>query len=173
MDAGTLARWAYAEHGISSYRATCSLQALTEAYIEEGRAEGVRGDIAFCQALLETGWFSWPYPSSHPSPVLPEYNNFAGMGATDDTGNRRPGRWPDCRTGVRAQMQHLRAYATTDGGCADYGPCVDGRFDLVRRGTGVFWGQYGNGVWASSANNYGGRILDLYRRALAWRDEHP
>ncbi len=37
-----------------------SPQALAQIYIDEGNKAGVRGDIAFCQSILETGWFSWP-----------------------------------------------------------------------------------------------------------------
>jgi hypothetical protein len=29
-------------------------------YLDEGTAAGVRGDVAFCQSILETGWFAWP-----------------------------------------------------------------------------------------------------------------
>jgi hypothetical protein len=37
-----------------------SPEALAQIYIDEGNKAGVRGDIAFCQSILETGWFSWP-----------------------------------------------------------------------------------------------------------------
>ncbi len=33
---------------------------MAQVYLDEGAAVGVRGDIAFCQSILETGWFSWP-----------------------------------------------------------------------------------------------------------------
>ena len=48
-------------------------------YLEEGQAEGVRGDIAFMQSIIETGWFSFG------GRVPPEANNFSGLGATDGT----------------------------------------------------------------------------------------
>jgi hypothetical protein len=35
-------------------------EALAQIYLDEGAAVGVRGDIAFCQSILETGWFRWP-----------------------------------------------------------------------------------------------------------------
>ena len=169
LTAQQLARWYYTkryEAGSWVYRATVGLEELAQTFIDEGRAEGVRGDVAFMQSVIETGWFAWPYPPTHPSPITPEHNNYAGIGATDDAGNRSPARFATASEGVRAQMQHLRAYATTDGGCDLYGPCVDSRFHLVRRGTGVNWSQFGNGVWASSTNNYGGRILMLMASAL-------
>jgi hypothetical protein len=33
---------------------------MAQIFLDEGAAVGVRGDIAFCQSILETGWFSWP-----------------------------------------------------------------------------------------------------------------
>ncbi|MGH8984932.1 MAG: hypothetical protein ACRDY6_13800 [Acidimicrobiia bacterium] len=33
---------------------------MAQLYLSEGAAAGVRGDIAFCQSIIETGWFSWP-----------------------------------------------------------------------------------------------------------------
>ena len=33
---------------------------MAQLYLNEGAAAGVRGDIAFCQSIIETGWFSWP-----------------------------------------------------------------------------------------------------------------
>lgn len=37
-----------------------SPETMAAIYIEEGSLANVRGDIAFCQSILETGWFSWP-----------------------------------------------------------------------------------------------------------------
>jgi hypothetical protein len=164
MSANHLVQWYYVNQRNNCYRATVPLQELAETFIQEGVHEGVRGDIAFYQSILETGWFCWPGGS-----VRPEYNNFAGLGATDSNPNAN--RFPTARAGIRAQMQHLRAYATVDGPCGD--PCWDVRFHLVRRGTGVHWNQFGNGVWASSTNDYGGRIIRLFESGLVWRDGHP
>jgi len=73
-------------------------------YIEESAAEGVNHDTAFAQMCLETGFLSFT------GLVSPEQNNFCGLGAI---GPGQPGeRFPDPRTGVRAHIQHLKAYAT-------------------------------------------------------------
>ena len=76
------------------------------------------------QAIVETGWFRFR------GSVPPGNNNFAGIGATD-TGPA-PAAFPDARTGVRAQIQHLRAYADPIAdellGAAAAPPCVDPRF---------------------------------------------
>jgi len=73
-------------------------------YIEESAAEGVNHDTAFAQMCLETGFLSFT------GLVSPEQNNFCGLGSI---GPGQPGEWfPDPRTGVRAHIQHLKAYAT-------------------------------------------------------------
>ena len=96
-------------------------------YLEEGQAEGVRGDIAFVQSIIETGWFSFG------GRVPPDANNFSGLGATDGTSSYAT--FADARTGVRAQIQHLRAYAdATATSCTQpplHNDCVDPRFNLV------------------------------------------
>jgi len=33
---------------------------MAQLYVSEGNKAGVRGDVAFCQSILETGWFGWP-----------------------------------------------------------------------------------------------------------------
>lgn len=76
--------------------------ALAPIFVEEGVKLGVRGDIAFCQSILETGWF---WNNEGPFDVKPEQNNFAGLGAT---GGGVPGdSFPDARTGIIAQLQDL------------------------------------------------------------------
>ena len=95
IDAGRLASWF---HGRSpqpggAYAATVSVETLATYYLQEGAAEGVRGDVAFIQAIVETGWFRF-------GGSVPAWkNNFAGIGATDT--NPAPAAFPDARTGVR------------------------------------------------------------------------
>ncbi len=33
---------------------------MAQLFLDEGAAAGVRGDVAFAQSILETGWFWWP-----------------------------------------------------------------------------------------------------------------
>jgi len=148
-----------------TYRASVPITDLVTMFVEEGQAEGVRGDLAFVQAILETGWFSFA------GQVPPQANNFAGIGATDGTTSYAT--FADARTGVRAQIQHLRAYAdATATTCAVpplHNPCVDPRFALVSpKGKAPTWNQFGNGVWASSTT-YATSILNLYAELLATR----
>lgn len=148
------------------YAATVPVATLAQYFVEEGAAEGVRGDVAFVQSVLETGWFRFPATGS----VRPWYNNFAGIGATGPSGV--PAQFPDARTGVRAQIQHLRAYAdptaTTCTVPPLHNPCVDPRFHLVSpKGKAPTWNQMGNGNWAMSTT-YAEKILSLYSEMRAY-----
>ncbi|HSK09507.1 MAG TPA: glucosaminidase domain-containing protein, partial [Vicinamibacterales bacterium] len=164
LNAAQLAAWFKARTpGPRTYRATVPVETLAHYYIQEGAAEGVAGDVAFMQAIVETGWFAFP------GIVRPDQNNFAGIGASDQ--NPRPASFPDARTGVRAQIQHLRAYADPDAhSCRTpplHSPCADPRFDLVvPKGKAPRWDDMGNGNWASSPQ-YGTAILQLYQDARA------
>jgi mannosyl-glycoprotein endo-beta-N-acetylglucosaminidase len=147
-----------------SYAATEPIDSLARYYIEEGMAEGVTGDVAFVQSVVETGWFR--FNGSVPA----SYNNFAGIGATDT--NPSPAIFPDARTGIRAQIQHLRAYGDSSALTCTvpplHNPCVDPRFALVLpKGKAPTWNQMGNGNWAT-ATTYASSILTLYTEALTF-----
>ena len=123
--------------------------------LEEANAEGVRGEVVFEQAMLETGWLQYGGDSG-----ISQYN-FAGLGTTG--GGVQGVSYPDVRTGIRAQVQHLKAYACDEDLNQD---CVDTRFNVVRRGTAPYveWlGQQENpngGGWAAGAN-YGEKLIKL------------
>lgn len=123
-------------------------------YIEEGAAEGIRGDIAFCQAVKETGWFKYG------GQVLPEQNNYCGLGALNQTiGQKGKGAWfKTQREGVRAQIQHLKAYANKE---ALKNSCVDPRFRYVERGIAPSVTDL-NGKWAIPGIGYGEDIIRLF-----------
>jgi len=171
LTAGQLASWFNGRQvGITgSYRASVPVETLAAYYVDEGVAEGVTGDVAFVQAVVETGWFRFA------GLVRPEDNNFAGIGATD-TGPS-PAAFPDARTGVRAQIQHLRAYADASAYACTvpplHNPCVDPRFALVLpKGKAPAWNQLGNGNWAT-ASTYAASILTLYDEARAAIGKSP
>ena len=167
VDAARLARWFRGRQPQpgGSYAATVPVEALAQLYLEEGAAEGVKGDVAFVQAIVETGWFRF-------GGSVPGWkNNFAGIGATDT--NPAPATFPDARTGVRAQIQHLRAYADAGATTCTVPPlhraCVDPRFGLVApKGKAPTWNQMGNGNWATSST-YASSILNLYNEARGYR----
>lgn len=137
----------------------CSVEEIVRLYYEEAAAEGVRADVALCQALKETGFFAYG------GDVLPEQNNYCGLGAT---GNKAKGAYfATPQQGVRAHIQHLMAYATTE---RPHAPLVDPRYDLVRLYRSDIYGKIRtwtglNGVWAVPGTSYGQDILLLHREA--------
>ena len=143
---------------------SCSLEQLAEMFIEEGEDEGVRGDVAFAQSLHETGYFKFG------GIVLPTQNNYAGIGALNGNATGQAASFPDPRTGVRAQIQHLKAYASTE---ALVNECVDPRFSLVARGVAPYveWlgaadNPQGRG-WAVPGAGYGANIVKLLGQIMA------
>jgi hypothetical protein len=78
-------------------------------YKQYGDAWHVRWDYAFYQMILETNALSYRRGNGRRGDVHEKQNNFAGIGAT---GHGAPGeRFPDVKTGVHAQIQHLVAYS--------------------------------------------------------------
>lgn len=139
----------------------CSVEKLIDYYIEEGEIEGVRGDIAFAQALKETGYFRYG------GIVLPSQNNFAGIGALNNNNTGEAAEFPSPRIGVRAQIQHLKGYASTEKPKQDI---IDPRYQiLVDKG---FLGSAPyitdlNGKWAWPGEGYGESILTILTKILA------
>ncbi len=134
---------------------------MVPLYLSEGGMEGVRGDIAFTQSCLETGNFTFSG-----SAVTLSQNNFCGMGVTSNgvKGNS----FDTPQLGIRAQVQHLKAYASVD---ALKNPCIDPRFRYVTRGCAgyVEWlGQKENPDgkgWAAGAG-YGEKVLAILKGIL-------
>lgn len=117
-------------------KAPKSYLAYPQLFLEEGAKEGVRGDLAFAQALHETNYFKFG------GDVSPRQNNFCGLGAT---GNGVPGyQFATPREGIRAQIQHLKAYASHK---PLTNKCIDPRFQRVRRGCAPNLEDLG-GLWA-------------------------
>lgn len=97
---------------------------LAKLYIQEAEVEGVNHDIAFAQMCHETNFLSFG------NQVSKKQNNFSGLGATDD--GAEGAAFPTVEIGVRAQIQHLKAYASKK---AIRQKIVDPRFHLVARGS--------------------------------------
>lgn len=143
---------------------SCTLEQLAEIFLEEGKTEGVRGDVAFAQSLHETGYFKFG------GIVLPSQNNYAGIGALNGNATGQAATFPDPRTGVRAQIQHLKAYASTE---PLVNTCVDPRFSLVARGSAPYVEWLGaadnpNGKgWAVPGSGYGANVVKLLGQIMA------
>ena len=128
-------------------------------YISEGNTEGIRGDVAFSQSCLETGNFTFKG-----SAVTLDQNNFCGMGVTSN--GMKGNSFSTPQLGIRAQIQHLKAYATAD---PLVNSCIDPRFKYVSRKSAEFveWlGQKENPDgkgWATGAK-YGEKILEILKK---------
>lgn len=129
---------------------------IARTYIEECMDEGVNHDIAFCQMILETGFLKYG-GSVHKS-----QNNFCGLGATSSQSSGES--FPDMRTGVRAHIQHLKAYGSQDDLNKEK---VDNRFRFVKRGSArtVFALQ---GRWAMDPL-YDHKLENLLQRLFSLR----
>ncbi len=131
-------------------------------YLEECQAEGVRAEVAFCQAMNETGYLRYG------GDVSISQNNFAGIGAT---GGGEPGdSFGNVRAGVRAQVQHLLAYATEEPRMP-VNEMVDTRFGYVARGSAPYLEWLGiqenpGGKGWAAAENYGYTIRSNYIEPL-------
>jgi hypothetical protein len=154
-----MAGW-YASTGITS-RSPTDVRRLAELFVTEGAAQGVRGDLAFAQAMLETGYLRFG------GQVRPTDHNFSGLGACDSC--PRGLTFPSPELGVRAQIQHLWAYAMPGADPAQLArPLADVRFGLVRPpGKAPLWEMMGGGNWATDPG-YAGKVLRIWRAMLAW-----
>ena len=150
-----------------------------QLYLDVAAKEGVRGDVLFAQSCKETGNFSFM------GTVKANQNNFAGLGTTD---KETPGAtFPNEKTGILAQAQHAKAYATTEPlSC----PCVDSRYGLLvkygKAGTAQHWEELG-GKWAVpgydtkrygsldaadiAQDSYGYQIIRILKKILEFRKE--
>lgn len=157
----------YEERGVEYPAATLkeggasTIDEFCAIILEEANAEGVRGEVVYEQAMLETGWLQYGGDSGA------SQFNFAGIGTTG--GGVAGVSYPDVRTGIRAQVQHLKAYACEEALNQD---CVDTRFDLVARGSAPYveWlGQQENpngGGWAAGSD-YGEKLRKLLAQLKA------
>ena len=127
---------------------------LGEYYKSFGEYYGIRGDVAFAQAMLETDYFRFT------GDVRNGQNNFAGIGAVGR--GARGASFSTPEEGVLAHLQHLYAYATTAALPNRY-PLADPRFHLVNRGSAATWTSL-NGKWAVPGTTYGQSILRVYKR---------
>jgi hypothetical protein len=130
---------------------TSFVSELADFYIKEASAEGVNHDVAFSQMCLETGYLRFG------NLVTPDMNNFCGLGSI---GADHPGeRFSDPQTGVRAHIQHLKAYATEE---TLKQTLVDPRYKWVKKGSAPTI-QGLAGKWASDPD-YAAKINSVLTR---------
>jgi hypothetical protein len=181
LSASQLAHWYALHHGTTQPRIPAfgghpanDVQALAQVFIDDGNKEGVRGDMAFVQSQLETGWLGFVG-----SQIPPDAYNYAGIYAFDGRtalpnckhGDSAPSRCMGTpQHGVLVQIQLLRSYADpTTAKLTDR--LISAPSDRV--GKAPLWEYFGGHncpcgklIWAS-ANGYGLRIIQMYSQALA------
>ncbi len=131
------------------------IKTFAKIVLEEANAEGIKAEVVFTQAMKETGWLQYG------GDVKVEQFNFAGLGAV---GNGAAGNsFKNVRTGIRAQVQHLKAYAS-DKDLKN--ACVDERFQYVTRKSAMYVEWLGipdnptGAGWAAS-KNYGKDLVEM------------
>jgi hypothetical protein len=130
---------------------------LAALYIEESAIEGINHDIAFAQMCLETGFLRYG------GLVKPEMNNFCGLGALNAD---HPGEsFPSPQIGVRAHIQHLKAYASNEGLNQEL---VDPRYHWVRYGSSPTVEKL-TGAWAAD-REYGTKIRGILERLYSFTE---
>nr|MDQ2728160.1 glucosaminidase domain-containing protein [Actinomycetota bacterium] len=161
LEPGQLAGWFNTSFYHDLTAATVSQ--LTAWYVSEGTIENVRGDVAFAQAILETGGFA--------SPDAIALNNYAGIGHCDSCGAGLA--FPSPQGGVRGQIQVLHVFATPRGTPLAQPPVIP----AVAPG-----GTFGGGCcpsWQSltghyaTAPDYGQVLLTIYKAMLDYALSQP
>lgn len=96
---------------------------LATYYVEECSVEGINSDVAFIQMCHETGYLKFG------NLVTPEMHNYCGLGAINE--QNRGLVFETEQLGVRAHVQHLHAYGTTEEKTL-VNECIDPRYKYVR-----------------------------------------
>lgn len=137
-----------------------TLKKFCQLYYDECEAEGIRAEVAFAQAMKETNFLRYG------GDVDISQFNFAGIGATG--GGAKGNSFASVQIGIRAQVQHLKAYANSEPLKQD---CVDPRFKYVERGCasyvewlGIKTNPYGKG-WATDPT-YGSSLRQMIETLL-------
>ncbi|MBR8836564.1 MAG: N-acetylmuramoyl-L-alanine amidase [Stigonema ocellatum SAG 48.90 = DSM 106950] len=124
---------------------------LPKIYREEAIIEEVNHDIAFCQMCVESGFLRFG------GEIKPEQNNFAGLGAVG--GSSQAASFQSHRIGVRAHIQHLKAYASLEPLVQEL---VDPRFRFVTRGVAPLIDEL-SGRWSADLE-YGAKIKAMLKQ---------
>ena len=137
--------------GIYKDKGAGTINEFCKTLIAEASFEGVRAEVLFAQVMVETGWLRFG------GSVSAGQCNFGGLGST---GSGVAGAsFDSVAIGLRAQTQHLKAYASTD---PLLGDCVDPRFSMVKRGSAQYLTML-NGKWAVPGEGYGEHIALIAR----------
>ena len=149
---------AYPSSALSEGGAATAQDFFTTLY-DEAVSEGVSPELLFAQVMKETAWLQFG------GDVRIQQFNFGGLGATG--GGAAGASFPSVQIGLRAQVQHLRAYADSGASAQDLShPLVDTRFAYVRKGSAPYVEHLGiqenpqRTGWAT-ARNYGNDLAAM------------
>ncbi len=166
-----IAAWYRSTGSVAQLAAGTTIDDLARLYVQEGAAEHVRGDLAFAQAMIETGGFA-----------VDPGNNYSGIGTCDSC--TAGDLFPTPQDGVRAQIQLLRNYADPDSradrlanppapGIYGTGPDAARHYDtFFLKGAAPLWNQMGGGNWATDPV-YAPKVIGMFAGMLAYAQAHP
>ncbi|MCQ2592051.1 MAG: glucosaminidase domain-containing protein [Treponema sp.] len=145
LDKGVLTASQLAEYFLSQRNDfdLIEISHFAQMYVVEAQVEGINWDVAFAQMCLETGYLRFG------GLVQPEFHNYCGLGAMD-------AEHPGCvfeteQLGVRAHIQHLQAYATTEDVVLN-NELIDPRYSWVHKTKFVETIDGLSGTWATDPN---------------------
>lgn len=137
-----------------------NIEEIAKSFIKVGKKYGLRGDIAFCQSIIETGWFRFDGGTA----VKPKQHNYCGLGVVSKGISGHS--FDTVEDGVTAQIQHLYAYASKED-IPKGEKMIDPRFHYVTRGIAEHWEDL-NMRWAMN-NTYGQQIMSIYEDMLEYQ----
>ena len=152
---------AYPSAALSRGGAATAQEFFTILY-DEAVAEGVSPELLFAQVMKETAWLQFG------GDVTIGQFNFGGLGATG--GGAAGASFSSVQIGLRAQVQHLRAYADSSATPQALSrSLVDPRFTYVRKGSAVYVEHLGiqenpQGAGWATARNYGNDLASMIDR---------
>jgi hypothetical protein len=167
-----LAAWFRSTGAVPRLAPGTTIDDVAALYVQEGADEGVRGDFAFAQAIIETGSFA-----------VTAGNNYSGIGVCDScTGGYA---FASPRDGIRAQIQLLRNYADPESRASKlahppspelYGSDrqkADHLYDtFFLKGKAPLWNLMGNGNWATDPT-YAAKVVGVFNQMVAFANAHP
>ena len=139
-----------------------SVEDFCDIVQQEASDESIDPRLLFCQIMKETAWLQFGGQVS-----IVQFN-FGGLGAVD--GGAKGASFSSVREGIRAQAQHLKAYAqkgiTAESLTHD---CVDPRFNLVSKGSAPYIQWLGikenpTGAGWATGKNYGISIVEMIKQ---------
>lgn len=139
-----------------------SVEKFCQIIQQEANDESIDPRLLFCQIMKETGWLQFG------GQVSIDQFNFGGLGAVD--GGAKGASFSSVREGIRAQAQHLKAYASKNASAETLSHgCVDPRFDLVSKGSAPYIQWLGikenpAGAGWATGRYYGISIVEMIRQ---------